>query len=493
MADGPATAEDPTAQYQSALGEFASRMDRLYVSAGAPPLSELVKASRATGDQAVSAAGMSEVLHGRRFPGIDYTITMVRLLADGQPTLQTLDEWRERWRAVKILQRSSRAHQRQRDQELPVVPRQSASTPTPAAPAHRPPAQAAPAETSCQTCQGLARRLGHVQEARNREKERTNHLVDTLLSQWPEQGLTLFDQGTVPTAVFFPDGTTIAVSANGGLVSFWDPATGRLKGKPVLHGTDVDSMAISLDGTWLVTTSLVDGRTRYWGTEHRELVGEHHIEGFDYLSAIRVTADLDRIVAAAGQAVLLWDGALQEPIFRSVGSQPTTAVAVSNDDPPRLAAGTAGGAVHLISTPSGSGHTLTPGGTRNVQYLTFSPTPRFLGAVDADGNVRVWRLEGENVQLAGTITGWSLELLAFSEDEQYLATGGTDGTVRFWALSGGLPPLGEPIEPAAPVPVASLSLSPDNRIVAIGYRDGTMRLRRVPTTTNGDLAQTPHG
>jgi len=95
-------------RYPEALLGFAQEMERLYVSAGAPSLSDLVESSRSSGRGAVSIGGLSDVLRGRRFPSLDYTITMIRLLTKGQVQAGVLDQWRARWQSVKLLQRAAR-------------------------------------------------------------------------------------------------------------------------------------------------------------------------------------------------------------------------------------------------------------------------------------------------------------------------------------------------------------------------------------------------
>jgi len=479
-------------RYPEALLGFAQEMERLYVSAGAPSLSVLVESSRSSGRGAVSVGGLSDVLRGRRFPSLDYTITMVRLLTKGQVQAAVLDQWRARWRSVKLLQRAARrARGQARTAGLDVGEIGSTdSRPVPLAPPAAGAAEVHSAgvsahqerELACQECGIWESRMRHQEELRSREQARAGHLIEALMQLWPPHGLQLFEPGGSPPALAFTQGGgKLAVGSAGGLVSLWDPVTGNRAGKVFFHGSDVDVLAVDRDDTMLVTASREDGLTRFWDFQTAQLEVELRIDGADSLRAIAVSSEVDVVAALSADSVELWEGATNKPLFKAVRPH-ASAMAVSYDGCYVAVADTMGEVSLFQASPRERMCILTPQG-KAVQMIAFSCATRFLGVVDAYGDVYTWRLEslGEHpvILIAGTITGQSVRTLAFSPDEEYLVTGREDGTVQAWSLAGGLPPVGEALVSPSAVPVAALAVSDDNRIVAVGDEDGAVSLRSL--------------
>jgi hypothetical protein len=123
MAESGAAA--PVQEYQAALAGFAADMRALYEASGSPTLKELnarsVEAKRLT----LSPSGIYEVLHGKRFPSMNYALEVVRLLALGSEAADSdiVGWWRQRWLTVERLQRAARSAKR----EAPVAQGETAS------------------------------------------------------------------------------------------------------------------------------------------------------------------------------------------------------------------------------------------------------------------------------------------------------------------------------------------------------------------------------
>jgi adenylate kinase len=94
---------DPVQEYRAALTGFAADMRALYEASGSPGLKELnarsVEAKRLT----LSPSGISGILNGKRFPSMNYTLEVVRLLALGGEVAESdiMGGWRQRWLTVE--------------------------------------------------------------------------------------------------------------------------------------------------------------------------------------------------------------------------------------------------------------------------------------------------------------------------------------------------------------------------------------------------------
>jgi WD40 repeat protein len=66
--------------------------------------------------------------------------------------------------------------------------------------------------------------------------------------------------------------------------------------------------------------------------------------------------------------------------------------------------------------------------------VSFSPTGQTLASASADGTIKLWSLEGKELQ---TLQGHSAEVysVSFSPDGQTLASASDDGTVILWNLN----------------------------------------------------------
>jgi serine/threonine protein kinase/WD40 repeat protein len=101
------------------------------------------------------------------------------------------------------------------------------------------------------------------------------------------------------------------------------------------------------------------------------------------------------------------------------------------------------------------------------ECLAFSRNSSTLAASNGT-SVRVWNLVAarEKLSLLGHIEG-AISSVAFRGDGEILASGGKDGHVRFWD-----PRSGKPVaDITTPGAVQTVSFSPDQRLLAVGYWD----------------------
>ncbi|WP_328947410.1 hypothetical protein [Streptomyces sp. NBC_00250] len=105
------------AAYEEALQAFVFDLNKLHIQFGAPSYSQIVGASVRP---KLTKAGLNEVLSGKRLPSREALLEFVRVVSNPVPTpvgtraghvanRQLMDHWRDRWGAVKLLQRQVQA------------------------------------------------------------------------------------------------------------------------------------------------------------------------------------------------------------------------------------------------------------------------------------------------------------------------------------------------------------------------------------------------
>lgn len=263
-----------------------------------------------------------------------------------------------------------------------------------------------------------------------------------------------------PTAVFSPDGATLASGQNDGSVLLWDVSSRKEIAVLEGHTNRVRSLAYSPDGNSLATES--DDRTvRLWDVQTKEEIAliEKHSG-----SVASVAFSPDGRILASGLwsgIVGMWDVATTEEIAM-------------------LKAGS--GHVRLAFSPDG--RTLTTGSWRQMDHwnvetlervatqdvprpgitsLTYSPDGAILVTASGNGTVTQRYLESGNaVRLPGF---FSLSAMAMSPDGSIIAVGADGGAILQWDLATltALPPL-QPVGTYAAA--SSLAFSPGGDIIA---------------------------
>jgi WD40 repeat protein len=106
-----------------------------------------------------------------------------------------------------------------------------------------------------------------------------------------------------------------------------------------------------------------------------------------------------------------------------------------------------------------------------VRSVAFSPDGKTIATGSWDNTVKLWNLEGKEIQ---TLKGHSASVLsvAFSPDGKTIATGSGDKTVKLWNLEG------KEIQTLKGhgADVSSVAFSPDGKTIATGSGDKTVKL-----------------
>jgi WD40 repeat protein/tRNA A-37 threonylcarbamoyl transferase component Bud32 len=280
------------------------------------------------------------------------------------------------------------------------------------------------------------------------EQDDWQHVLRTNLNAWAQSLCPLREcfphKGCVLAAAWSPDGRFILTGCADRKALVWDAATGKPVGGPLAHPARVNAVAVSPDGSKLVTATGDPGSSTgaawLWDRATRRLVGPP-LEHPGAVWAVAFSPDGRTVVTGGGDstngqgAVRLWDASTGAPLGAPwPHRRPVRAVAVSPD-----------------------GKTIVSGCEDRSARLWDAATGAFLREFKHKGYVQA---------------------VAFSPDGKIIATGSRDSTARLWDTGSGRP-LGEPLRDAGYV--EAVAFSPDGITLATGSRDAVVRLWDVST------------
>ncbi len=218
------------------------------------------------------------------------------------------------------------------------------------------------------------------------------------------------------SAVFSPDGSTIAVAAklddpdtgiSGGALMLLESTTGEVRWRLEERGNEAPaSVAFAPDGR-LIATMWTDGTGRVHdaldGAEVATYVARHRPQ---VASNSQVASDSQVVFSPDGRLVALADrndAVLWDPLTGSVSARfrhddPVTAIAFSPDGS-SLATGSADASIRSWDVETGGLERTLKGHRGDIQSVAFSPNGSFIVSAADDGTARVWNLDGEQIQV----------------------------------------------------------------------------------------------
>lgn len=264
----------------------------------------------------------------------------------------------------------------------------------------------------------------------------------------------------VYTAVFSPDGKTLATTSYDKTVRLWDVAQGKELRQVGDRPGPFPRVAFTPDGKHLVTWGF-DNALRFWdvatGAESRGFDGPRGA-----LSAIAFSPD-GRLLATGANTVHLWDRAAGKELRRLGSNLGYLGALGFSLDGKTLAAAWSEGTLSRWETDTGR----EVGQTRLGKFLSavsFSPDAKVVGLYEQDAkSLRLCdAATGKELRQLQDAPGW-IQSLAFSPDGALVAAGsGADLYLHVWDVATGKK-LGQ--HGKHPGGLTCVTFSPDGRLV----------------------------
>jgi eukaryotic-like serine/threonine-protein kinase len=299
-----------------------------------------------------------------------------------------------------------------------------------------------------------------------------------------------------PTALAFsPDGKTVIVGNRLGVVFFWEPRTGEVRGRlKGQHQSAVRAIAVSSDGKMILTGG-TDKSAQLWDAVRYQLIGIP-IRHQGPVVAVAFSPDNKTVATASSDgSARLWDvGPLQKLPLSFSHKDRVTAVTF-HPDGKKIVTGSYDGTVRLWESATGRAIGVLLVHRAYVMSLALSPDGKTIvtGTGSTSGNsfhavAQLWNAAtGEPI---GPPLGHeaAVTVVAFSPDGKLVMTGSQDKTIRLWDAVTGVP-----AGPALPQPggVDAGAFSPDGKTFLAACDSGEARLWDVATGTPLD-GRFPH-
>ena len=332
--------------------------------------------------------------------------------------------------------------------------------------------------------------------------------------------------GSLTSLDFSPDGRWLSVCSNAG-AEIWSTATGSLMRKFSGHtrhitlasfaqqgrqlvtaGADqtlklwdltsaeepqefwvqlagIGDIAFSPNGTAIAVASKMDRNTPVdsrqfnlclWDSDQKNV--ERTYEGHkNWLTSVAFSPDGKRIATGShDKQTIIWDAGASEPLLKLTGhTEWVTCVTFASDDV--LVSGSDDATVRFWNARTGKLVLNKRAHDGGVTSLANVPAHRLVVSAGADGVVRIWSPEGDEVANATSPLG-SIHGLALSADGQHLATA-SDRTVHIWEFEAILD-RGVSV-PRVTItghtsPITGLAFSPDGKRLATAASDYNLNL-----------------
>lgn len=300
--------------------------------------------------------------------------------------------------------------------------------------------------------------------------------------------LSLLQGNFFPRVDWSPDGSQLAVVGDRGLDSILVYTRGDLANPTFINQAFAPTNPVFFpDGTQILAGNTTGGGVHVWNVDpnapvrealflqtHRDVrVVALHPNGSQFASA--GTGALTNRDVNTEFAIALWDIQSLQPLNAFDGHTAAVLNMAFSPDGGRLAAVDADGnlIVHPANVPGNS----TPIAGLVARTVAYSANGQFLAVGNVDGSISL--LDAETTDVLATLTGHFGEVtsVSFSPDTTLLASASADGTVRVWNTQSD--ELLAVLELTNVGGVFDVAFSPDGALIAATVDDNTVRVLGV--------------
>jgi len=243
----------------------------------------------------------------------------------------------------------------------------------------------------------------------------------------------LFPDATHPLACT-PDGKTLAVTDNNGVIKIWDLPTGKNTATWTLEGGSFQSLALSPDGKTVAATAKDIPKIQLWQGSHyqRNPLTNGYKATIHALAFSPDSKKLASVASGGRDRALLWDVA-SEKVIASLGFQgsaegiggvsfsPDGKTLLLNSVNQTLGLWNVEARAHIATLPKRNDLFFVP---------TFSPDGKTLAVVYNGDEVQLWDVASGKKR--ATLFSKTLDALAFTPDSKMLVTGERSGNISLW-------------------------------------------------------------
>lgn len=304
-------------------------------------------------------------------------------------------------------------------------------------------------------------------------------------------------KGSITALASSPCNQQLAI-ARGNVVEVTDGLHGKVIYRLTDHIGQVQSLAFSSDGAWLLVASGetgLFGEAKLWNLDDGSLLKTFRGHQ-DTLLTAKLSPD-GKLLATGSydHTIILWDVATGKALHMLEGHN---GAIYSLDFHPRghlLASASGDRTVKLWSIPAGKRLDTLKESTKELYAVAFHPAGEQLAAGGVDNRIRIWKIhpegrENESPLLASNFAHeQALLRLAYSADGRFLVSTGEDSFVKVWNANDYSARNLSPQQADWPT---ALTVSYDNKQAIFGRWDGkleTLPLEVGPQTSNADLQQ----